>query len=114
MDLPKNQRVTAFNKMHDWWEKGEKARAAAFRREQQAWLAFVRLKRSSISSWWATQDRLTSSVLKALEMTSRPRLAHGIFAPGIADLKGPLVQADQSLTLLPDYIETLLAARSLN
>jgi hypothetical protein len=37
-----------------------------------------------------------------------------VFSPPVATLRGPLVQADESLSLAPNYIEMLLAAQNLN
>jgi hypothetical protein len=53
-------------------------------------------------------------LLQTLRVTWRPRLAHGVFAPRVATLTGALVQAEQSLSLSPNYIEALLAARDLD
>ena len=113
-DLPKTERASALKQMQAAFKEREKQRAAAFKRERQAFEKSVRDKRESIPAWWAAQDRLTATALNALQLTWRPRLAHGIFAPGLANLTGPLVQADQSSSLSPNYIETLLATRNLN
>ena len=113
-DLPKLERAAALKQMQARFKERQKQRADEFRREQQAFERSVRNKRESIAAWWAAQEQLAATPLKALQVAWRPRLAHGIFAPGLANLKGPLVQVDQSPTLSPNYIENLLAARSLN
>ena len=106
-----------------WIRRARQERLAFIRRAHQKWLAlmrareeklaFINAKRASTSAWWATQERLTATVLPALGVTWRPRLAHAVFAPPVVRLRGALVQADQSLSLSPNYIESLLAARDL-
>ena len=91
----------------------------AFERARAQRRAFIERKRSSISVWWATQERLASTVLPTLGVSLqpgawRPRLAHAVFSPGVAMLRGALVQPDHGLTLSPNYIESLLAARDLD
>jgi hypothetical protein len=113
-DLPKQARASALKQMRAEWAQQAKQRAAQFKAEQRAWTTLVRDKTGSITEWWAIQERLATTALQALEINWRPRLAHGIFAPAIANLKGTIVQADQGLALSPNYIEDLLAARSLN
>jgi|APLak6261663543_1056040.scaffolds.fasta_scaffold00221_6 hypothetical protein len=79
-------------------------------------IAFERMRRNklrSVSEWWATQKRLTTTVLQTLDVTWQPRLARGVFSPPVAKLRGALVQTDQSLFLSPNYIESLIAARDL-
>ena len=71
-------------------------------------------KRNSITAWWNAQEQLAANVLQTLGVTWRPRLAHGVFAPPVTTLSGALVQAEQSSSLTPNYIETLLAARDLD
>ncbi len=65
-------------------------------------------------NWFARQQDLTASVLNILGVTWRPRLARAVFSPPVATLAGALVQADQSVSLSPNYIESLLAARDLD
>jgi len=95
------------------FERRLREKKLAFARERANWVALVNNKRSSIPEWWATQERLSTKVLPALGITWRPRLARGVFSPLVATLSGALVQADQSLSLSPNYIESLLAARDL-
>ncbi len=64
--------------------------------------------------WFAIQKDLTATVLKTLGVTWRPRLARAVFSPPVATLRGALVQADDSVSLSPNYIESLLAARDLD
>lgn len=68
------------------------------------------LTRNQFLSWFAEQDQLTQPMLTALGITTRPRVAKGVFAPPIVALSGPLVQADASS---PSFIDSLLAARDL-
>ena len=77
-------------------------------------LALINGKRHSISDWWDAQERLTATVLQTLGVTWRPRLSRAVFSPPIAPLRGALVQAGPGLSLSPNYIESLLAARDLN
>jgi hypothetical protein len=97
---------------------------AAFRRQLEAQrarrrgaraarLTFLNAKRNSLSAWLTRQELLTTAVLQTLGVAWRPRLAQGVFAPPVAILNGALVQADESLTLTPNYIDNLLAARDL-
>ena len=115
-DLPPRERIA-------WIRAQQQARLAAQRAHQQ-WatqmrlreqrLAFIAAKRAATSAWWATQEQRTATVLQSLGVTSwRPRLAHAVFSPPVATLRGALVQADRSLSLSPNYIESLLAARDL-
>jgi hypothetical protein len=67
--------------------------------------------KAAVSEWWATQERLTTAVLQTLQVPWRPRLSRAVFAPPVANLRGPLVQADQSSKLNPNYIDDLLNAR---
>ena len=115
-DLPPRERAAwirtqqqarlAAQRAHDRW--------AAQMRVREHRLAFIAAKRASTSAWWTTQEQLTVTVLQALGVTWRPRLARGVFAPPVATLRGALVQADQSVSLSPNYIESLLAARDLD
>lgn len=73
-----------------------------------------RLRQRSFNEWWDTQERLTGNLLQALHLAWRPRLANGVFAPPVANLRGALVQAEPGPALAPNYIAALLAARSLN
>jgi hypothetical protein len=90
-----------------------KAKEAAFQRAVAARRTLLNGKRDAITAWWATQDRLATTVLQTLEVAWRPRLSHGVFSPPGVTLNGPLVQADQSPTLSPNYIDLLLTARDL-
>lgn len=65
-------------------------------------------------NWFARQQDLTASVLNILGVTWRPRIARAVFAPSAAPLRGALVQADQSVSLSPNYINSLLATRDLD
>ena len=89
------------------------ARDAILRARAQR-LALINAKRGSIPAWWATQQRLSAAVLQTIGVAWRPRLAHAVFSPPVAALRGALVQADQSLSLSPNYIESMLAARNLD
>ena len=89
------------------------AAQAAFERAAATRQRLLQGKRDLASAWWTTQERLTTAVLQTLGQTWRPRLAHGTFSGPVAMLDGPLVQADRSTALSPNYIETLLAARDL-
>ena len=91
-----------------------KAKEVAFQRVAAARTALLNSKRDALTQWWATQDRLATTVLQALPVTWRPRISHGVFSPPGMTLNGPLVQADQSPTLSPNYIDLLLAARNLD
>ncbi len=95
------------------FQRRQRDRALAFARERATFVSLVNNKRNSINEWWNAQERLATNVLPELGITWRPRLAHGVFAPPVTTLTGALVQADQSLTLSPNYIEALLAARDL-
>src|SRR4029077_7376979 len=65
----------------------------------------------NFNAWFAKQEELTATLLQTLGVTWRPRLAKAVFSPPVATLTGPLVQADQSASLTPNYIESLLAIR---
>jgi hypothetical protein len=103
----------------------QQARRLAFIREQEAirrnamrareqMLARISGKRASLPEWWAVQERLTGSVLNELGLSWRPRMARAVFSTPVATLSGALVQADKGLSLSPNYIESLLAARDLS
>lgn len=83
-------------------------------RAREQMLARMSGKRSSLPEWWAAQERLTSSLLPELGLTWKPRMARAAFATPVATLNGALVQADGGLSLSPNYIESLLAARDLS
>jgi hypothetical protein len=97
----------------DAFIRAQKARQLAFQRALAARQALLKGKRDVVTAWWATQERLTTAVLQTLGQTWRPRLAHGTYSGPVAALNGPLVQADHSTLLSPNYIESLLAARDL-
>jgi hypothetical protein len=109
------------------WIRAQQQARLAFTRAHQRWvalmaarrqrLALITAKRASTTAWAAIQDQRAAALLQTLGVTSRPRLAHGVFAPQIARLTGALVQsgqAAQSSPLTPNYIEALLAARDLD
>ncbi|HKV34593.1 MAG TPA: hypothetical protein VJP89_09735, partial [Pyrinomonadaceae bacterium] len=93
--------------------KARAARQVAFQRAQAARRALLQGKRDLAAAWWTQQERITTAVLQTLGQAWRPRLGHGTFSGPVGMLNGPLVQTDQSATLSPNYIETLLAARDL-
>ena len=63
------------------------------------------------NAWFAKQEELTATLLQSLGVTWKPRLTKAVFSPPVATLTGPLVQAEQSPALTPNYIESLLAIR---
>lgn len=68
-------------------------------------------------AWFTKQEELTATVLQTLGVTWRPRLARAVFSPPVATLRGALVQAAQqaeNASLTPNYIDVLLAARTLD
>jgi hypothetical protein len=76
---------------------------------------FIERKRLSGEAWWSSQERLMDPLLsQTLGPPWRPRFARGLFSPHATALNGPLVQTEQSLSLSPNYIEALLAARDLD
>ncbi len=94
--------------------KAQRAKQLAFEKALAARQALLKGKRDALFAWWATQGRLTTAVLQnPLGVTWRPRLAHATYSGPVALLNGPLVQADQSPSLTPNYIKTLLDARDL-
>ncbi|HEV2903881.1 MAG TPA: hypothetical protein VGW32_02485, partial [Pyrinomonadaceae bacterium] len=97
----------------DAFIKAQQAKQLAFQRALNARLAFLNGKRDALAAWWATQERLTTTVLQTLGVPWRPRLAHATFTGPVAPLNGPLVQTDQNPSLTPNYIKTLLDARDL-
>jgi hypothetical protein len=84
----------------------------AIRARQEA-LDRIAVKRGALPEWWAAQERLTATVLSELGIAWRPRMARSVFSSATATLNGPLVQANGSQSLSPDYIESLLAVRDL-
>jgi hypothetical protein len=78
------------------------------------WQERLQLTHGQFRAWFAKQEELTGAVLQTLGVTWRPRLARAVFSPPVAMLRGALVQADQSVSLSPNYIESLLAARDLD
>lgn len=116
-DLTPRQRAEFMRRQREQilaFERMMREKKLAFARERANWVALVNNKRSSLTEWWNAQERVATKVLPALGITWRPRVARGVFAPTVATLTGALVQADQSLSLSPNYIEALLAARDLN
>ena len=79
-----------------------------------SWQERLQLTHGQFRAWFAKQEELTGTVLQELGVTWRPRLARAVFSPPVAMLRGALVQADQSVSLSPNYIEFLLAARDLD
>jgi len=75
--------------------------------------AAINAKRALTSTWWVTQEQQVGTLLQTIGFTGQPRIAHGVFAPPVIDLKGQLVQEGDSLLLSPNYIESLLASRKL-
>jgi hypothetical protein len=63
--------------------------------------------------WFAAQINLTGAFLQTLGIMRLPRLAQAVFSPPGTKLRGVLVQGDQGLTLMPNYIESLLVARDI-
>ena len=76
-------------------------------------IAAINAKRALTSTWWATQEQQAGTLALALTLTWLPRMAHGVFAPPVIDLKGTLVQDGNSTLLSPNYIDSLLASRKL-
>ena len=97
----------------DAFIKAQAAKQAAFARALAQRQALLKGKRDALNAWWTTQERLTAAVLQRLGVTWRPRMAHATYSGPLAALEGPLVQTDQSPTLSPNYIKTLLDARDL-
>jgi hypothetical protein len=95
---------------NDFIRNQERIRAAIALRRQQR-LTFIANKRRASAAWWETQERLANVVLLKLGVPWRPRLSKGVFSPPVTTLNGPLVQANQSASLLPNYIDSLLATR---
>jgi hypothetical protein len=93
--------------------KAREAKQSAFERAVATRQRLLQGRLDAVAAWWTTQERLTTAVLGTLRQPWRPRLAHGTFSGPIATLDGPLVQADRSAALSPNYIETLLTARDL-
>ncbi len=109
------------------WIRARQQERLAFTRAHQRWvgliearrqrLAMITAKRASGSAWSAIHDQRTVALLQKLGVTWTPRLAHGVFAPRVANLTGGLVQAGQvaeNSPLTPNYIEALLAAQDLD
>ena len=117
LDLPPAQRIRFIQQqraLREAFLKEQRAKQVAFQKAVAARQLFLKGKRDALTAWWATQERLTTAVLQnALGVTWRPRLARATYSGPAAPLKGPLVQADQSPSLTPNYIKTLLDARNL-
>ncbi|MGZ9174980.1 MAG: hypothetical protein ACXW52_25600, partial [Candidatus Binatia bacterium] len=109
------------------WIRAAQQERLAFTRAHQRWvglmaarrqrLAVIAAKRAATSAWSAIQDQRAAALLRTLGVAWRPRLAHGVFAPGVATLTGALVQTGQAAEnspLTPNYIEALLGARNLD
>ena len=115
-DIPKTARagvLAAHRKALEAFNRRQKQAAAAFQAALARKRNLIIGKRDSANAWWTTQDGLTTAVLKTLGVPWRPRLSHAVFGPPVTSLRGKLVQADQNVTLSPNYIEQLLAARDL-
>ncbi|HSB08703.1 MAG TPA: hypothetical protein VLM38_04290, partial [Blastocatellia bacterium] len=91
----------------------EHRRWAALMAARARRIAAINAKRALTSTWWATQEQQVGTLLQTLGYTGQPRIAHGVFAPPVIDLKGPLVQEGNSQLLSPNYIDSLLASRKL-
>jgi hypothetical protein len=79
--------------------------------------ALINSKRGAISEWWTEQEQQSTTVLQKLGVMWRPRLARAVFSPPVVPLTGALVQPGQIAdngVLTPNYIDTLLAARTLD
>jgi hypothetical protein len=116
-DLVERERIEFIKRAHAEREAEIKAAGEArnaILKARAERLALISGKRRSISEWWDTQERLTATVLQTLGVTWRPRLSRAVFSPPVAPLRGALVQAGPGLSLSPNYIESLLAARDLN
>ena len=74
---------------------------------------FRSMRAQTASLWWTAQEQLPATVLQALGVTWRPRLARALFSPPVVALRGALVQADGGRSLSPNYIQSMLAARDL-
>jgi hypothetical protein len=106
-----------------WIREQQRLRLAA-EREHQRWaaamalrerrIAFIAAKRAATAAWWATQEQRTNTLLDSLGVIWKPRLARGVYAPPVIGLTGALVQVGPGSSLTPNYIESLLAARSLD
>ena len=112
------------------WARTQAAAALTAQHAHQQWasamahydqrLAFIAAKNGYTASWWATQEQRAGALLETPGVrqtpgvTWTPRLARGVFSPPIAKLNDALVQAVKNKTLLPNYIDGLLAARDLN
>ncbi|HEX5085385.1 MAG TPA: hypothetical protein VFY40_25390, partial [Blastocatellia bacterium] len=82
--------------------------------DYQERLAYIAAKQAATPAWWTKQRQLAAKLLEErLQVTWKPRLAHGVFAPPVQALKGALAQADQSSSTAPNYIAQLLAAQDL-
>jgi len=115
-EIPKTSRaavIAAHTKAVAAFKRRQEQRDAVFQAALARKRNLIAGKRDSANAWWTTQDSLTTAVLKTLGVPWRPRLSHAVFGPPVTPLRGKLVQADQSGTLAPNYIEQLLAARSL-
>ncbi len=114
-DLPPRERAA-------WIREQARLRAIA-ERERREWaaamaarerrIAFINSKRSLTAAWWAAQEQRAGAALQAVGLPWKPRIARGVFAPPVIDLKGSLVQAGDSRSLSPNYIDSLLASRNL-
>ena len=78
------------------------------------WQQRLQVAQGQFRAWFAEQEALTGAVLQTLGLTWHPRLARAAFSPPVATLRGALVQGDQNLSLSPNYIESILAARDLD
>ena len=110
------------------WIRAQQRAQADFTRAHNAWLAqmaaiqqrinLIETKKAYTNSWWTAQDQRTATLLPtvvpALGASWRPRLARGVFSPHVVKLDGSLVQPVQNLSLAPNYIDALLAARDLD
>lgn len=77
----------------------------------------AQLTHAQFRAWFAKQEELTGTVLQTLGVTWRPRLARAVFSPSVTTLRGALVhtgQVAEDASLTPNYIDVLLAARTLD
>lgn len=116
-DLPARERAR-------WIQAQQREIAAFIARAHAAWvaamhaynqrLAYINSKQAATAAWWAAQEQRTNKFLEQMEVTWKPRLARGVFAPDVVKLNGALVQSVHDKLLSPNYIDSLLAARNLN
>lgn len=114
-DLSPRERIAFIREQLRQRQLAERARQqwAALMAARARRIAAINAKRATTSTWWATQEQRVGTLLQTLGYTGQPRIAHGVFAPPVIDLKGLLVQEAVSRLLAPNYIDSLLASRNL-